>query len=47
MRVLGTVRLSVLAGPVLCTITTSRCDLVDPPLLGMKKVMSEDAVRRG
>src|ERR1700722_1296020 len=27
-------------------ITTLRCDLVNPPLLGMAKVVSEDAVRR-
>jgi hypothetical protein len=46
--VLGTVLLSVLAGHRrYAHITTSRCDLVNPPLLGMKKVVSEDAVRRG
>src|ERR1700733_12292249 len=28
-------------------ITTLRCDAVNPRLLGMKKVVSEDAVRRG
>ena len=28
-------------------MTTLRCDAVNPPLLGMKKVVSEDAVRRG
>jgi hypothetical protein len=27
-------------------ITTLRCDPVNPPLLGMAKVVSEDAVRR-
>jgi hypothetical protein len=46
--VLGTVLLSGLAGHRrYAHITTSRCDLVNPPLLGMKKVVSEDAVRRG
>jgi hypothetical protein len=28
-------------------MTTLRCDPVNPPLLGMRKVVSEDAVRRG
>src|SRR3954449_2926227 len=28
-------------------ITALRCDPVNPPLLGMRKVVSEDAVRRG
>lgn len=45
--VLGTVLLSVLAGHRrYAHITTLRCDSVNPPLLGMKKVLSEDAVRR-
>src|ERR1700682_2253327 len=45
---LGTVLLSVLSGHYrYAHITTLRCDAVNPPLLGMKKVMSEDAVRRG
>jgi hypothetical protein len=45
--VLGTVLLSVLAGHRrYAHITTLRCDVVNPPLLGMRKVVSEDAVRR-
>src|SRR5580692_7615934 len=45
---LGTVMLSVLAGHRrYAHITTLRCDPVNPPLLGMRKVVSEDAVRRG
>ena len=45
---LGTVLLSVLAGHYrYAHITTLRCDAVNPRLLGMKKVVSEDAVRRG
>src|SRR5271155_2340151 len=45
---LGTVLLSVLAGHRrYAHITTLRCDPVNPPLLGMRKVISEDAVRRG
>src|ERR1700675_4763519 len=44
---LGTVLLSVLAGHWrYAHITTLRCDPVNPPLLGMGKVVSEDAVRR-
>src|SRR6201982_3831162 len=44
---LGTVLLSVLAGHRrYAHITTLRCDAVNPPLLGMRKVLSEDAVRR-
>jgi hypothetical protein len=43
--VLGTMLLSVLAGRY-AHITTLRCDPVNPPLLGMAKVVSEDAVRR-
>src|SRR5271157_888954 len=44
---LGTVLLSVLAGHRrYAHITTLRCDAVNPPLLGMTKVVSEDAVRR-
>jgi hypothetical protein len=46
--VLGTVLLSVLAGRWrYAHMTTLRCDPVNPPLLGMEKVVSEDAVRRG
>jgi hypothetical protein len=46
--VLGTMLLSVLAGHWrYAHITTLRCDPVNPPLLGMGKVVSEDAVRRG
>jgi hypothetical protein len=45
---LGTVLLSVLAGHRrYAHITALRSDPVNPPLLGMKKVLSEDAVRRG
>jgi hypothetical protein len=45
---LGTVLLSVLAGHRrYAHITALRCDPVNPPLLGMGKVLSEDAVRRG
>src|SRR6201996_67439 len=45
---LGTVMLSVLAGHRRAAhITTLRCDAVNPPLLGMGKVVSEDSVRRG
>jgi hypothetical protein len=39
--------LSVLAGHRrYAHITTLRCDPVNPPLLGMNKVVSKDAVRR-
>src|ERR1700745_3947812 len=45
---LGTVLLSVLAGHRrYAHITTLRCDAVNPPLLGMRKIIREDAVRRG
>lgn len=45
--VLGTVLLSVLAGHKrYAHITTVRADNVNPGLLGMNKVVSEDAVRR-
>src|SRR6195952_2644593 len=45
---LGTVLLSVLAGHRrYAHITALRCDPVNPPLLGMRKIISEDAVRRG
>src|ERR1700686_1733223 len=44
---LGTVLLSVLAGHRrYAHITALRCDPMNPPLLGMRKVLSEDAVRR-
>jgi hypothetical protein len=46
--VLGTTLLSVLAGHNrYAHITTVRCDPVNPALLGMTEVVSEDAVRRG
>lgn len=46
--ILGTLLLSLLAGHRrYAHITTVRCDPVNPPLLGMSKVVSEDAVRRG
>jgi Transposase DDE domain group 1 len=45
---LGTVMLSLLAGHRrYAHITALRCDPVNPPLLGMRKVLSEDSVRRG
>ena len=45
--VLGTAMLSMLAGHRrYAHITALRCDAVLPELLGMKKVVSEDAVRR-
>lgn len=45
--VLGTLLLSVLAGHRrYAHITSLRCDGVNPALLGMTKVVSEDAVRR-
>ena len=45
---LGTVMLSLPAGHRrYAHITALRCDLVNPPLLGMRKVLSEDLVRRG
>jgi hypothetical protein len=45
---LGTVMLSVLSGHRrYAHITALRCDPVNPPLLGMRKVLSEDSVRRG
>lgn len=45
--VLGTILLSVLSGHKRYShITNIRCDTVNPPLLGMVKVVSEDAVRR-
>jgi hypothetical protein len=45
--ILGTILLSVLAGHQrYAHITTLRCDPVNPPLLGMAKVVSEDAARR-
>ena len=44
---LGTVLLSVLAGHWrYAHITSLRCDPVNPSLLGMRKVVSEDSVRR-
>src|SRR5271166_1936705 len=44
---LGSVLLSVLAGHRRnAHITSLRCDLVNPTLLGMRKVVSEDSVRR-
>jgi len=40
--------LSVLAGHSrYAHMTALRCDPVNPPLLGMKEVVSEDAVQRG
>src|SRR5499433_2782316 len=45
--VLGTLLLSVLAGHRrYAHVTALRCDTVNPPLLGMSKVVSEDALRR-
>src|SRR5262249_56177043 len=46
--VLGPLLLSVLAGHGrYAHVTALRCDAVNPPLLGMSKVVSEDALRRG
>ena len=46
--VLGTAMLSMLAGHKrYAHIAALRCDAVLPELLGMKKVVSEDAIRRG
>jgi DDE family transposase len=46
--VIGTIFLSVLAGHKrYAHMTTVRCDPVNPPLLGMTRTVSEDAVRRG
>jgi Transposase DDE domain group 1 len=45
--VLGTLLLSILAGHRrYAHVTALRCDPVNPPLLGMRKVVSEDALRR-
>ena len=45
---LGTVLLSILSGHRrYAHITALRADTVIPPLLGMRRVLSEDAVRRG
>lgn len=45
--ILGTVLLSVLSGHTRYShITTIRTDQVNAPLLGMKKIVSEDSVRR-
>lgn len=45
--VLGTILLSVLAGHWrYAHIAAMRCDSVNPPLLAMQKVLSEDSVRR-
>src|SRR5260370_40608678 len=46
--ILGTVMLSVLAGHRrYAHITALRCDPFNPPLLGMSRLASEDAVRPG
>ena len=45
--VLGTILLSVLAGHRLYAhITSMRCDGVNPGMLGMSRVLSEDSIRR-
>jgi hypothetical protein len=45
--VLGTLLLSVLAGHRrYAHVTALRCDAVNPPLLGMSKVVSQDPLRR-
>lgn len=45
--ILGTLLLSILSGHTRYShITTVRTDKVNAPLLGMKKIMSEDSVRR-
>jgi Transposase DDE domain group 1 len=44
---LGTLLLSTLAGQYrYAHVTALRCDAVNPPLLGMSKVVSEDSLRR-
>ncbi len=46
--VLGTILFSVLAGHTRYShMTTVRTDKVNPPLLGMEKIVSDDSVRRG
>lgn len=46
--ILGTLFLSILAGHWrYAHMTSIRCDTVNPELLGMQKVVSEDSVRRG
>lgn len=46
--VLGTLLLSILAGHRrYAYVTTIRCDNVNPNLLGMKQIVSEDSLRRG
>jgi hypothetical protein len=46
-EVLGTWMLSVLSGHKRYShVTTIRCDGVNPGLLGMRRVISEDALRR-
>jgi len=46
--VLGTILFSVLAGHTrYAHMTTVRTDKVNPPLLGMEKIVSDDSVRRG
>jgi len=45
--ILGTLLLSTLAGHYrYAHVTALRCDSVNPPLLGMSKVVSEDSLRR-
>ncbi len=45
--ILGTLLLAVLAGHSrYAHITTLRCDGVNPDLLGIKKIVSEDSLRR-
>jgi len=45
--ILGTLMLSILAGHTrYAHVTTIRCDGVNPNLLGMKKIISEDSMRR-
>lgn len=46
--ILGTILFSVLAGHTrYAHMTTVRTDKVNPPLLGMNKIVSDDSVRRG
>jgi hypothetical protein len=51
LHLLGTVMLSVLSGhPRYAQVTALRCDPVNPPLLGMRKIVSEglaSSVRSG
>jgi hypothetical protein len=44
--VLGTALLSILSGHRRAHVTALRADTANPPLLGMSRVLSDDAIRR-